>query len=111
MALQIENISDDAIQQHIILFEENEINLTLRFYEIVQMWCFDATYKDKSVFGIKLSAGVLHMRSQNFPFDFLVETTEGIDPYKIDDFSTARSSLYLVTREDMETIRGVDVEI
>lgn len=111
MALQIENISDDAIQTHTIIFEEDEINLTLRFYELTEMWCFDAEYKDKSVFGIKLSAGVLHIRSQNFPFDFVVETTNGIDPFRVDDFYNQRCSLYLVTREEMLSVRGQDVEI
>ena len=111
MALQIENITDEAYQEHILVFEESIIELTLRFYPTTQIWCFDAAYKEKSVNGIKLSAGVLHMRSRNFPFDFVVSTSEGIDPYRINDFSERRCELYLVTREEMETVRNAPVQI
>lgn len=111
MALQIENITDEAYQGHIIVFEEDVIELDLRFYPTTQIWCFDVTYKEKSVSGIKLSAGVLHMRSQNFPFDFVVETTQGIDPFRINDFSDGRCSLYMVTREEMEAVRDAPVPI
>jgi len=111
MALQIENITNEAYQSHTIVFEEDVIELSLRFYPTVQIWCFDATYKEKSVLGVKLSAGILHMRSQNFPFDFVVSTTEGIDPFRTTDFSAGRYKLYLVTREEMEAVRDAPVSI
>lgn len=109
--LLIENISNEAYQIHTIIFEENEIELVLRFYPTIQIWCYDVTYKENSVNGIKLTAGVLHMRSRNLPFDFIIETTEGIDPFRIDDFSEGRCSLYMLTRADMETVRNAEVSL
>ena len=111
MSLLIEDITDESHQLHTIIFEESEISLTLRFYPTAQIWCFDAEYNSVSVEGIKLSAGVLHMRSRNFPFDFVVSTTEGIDPFRVNDFSSGRCKLYLVTREEMETVRDAPVPL
>ena len=111
--IQVENITDEPHQTHTILFDESEIALTLRFYPTVQMWCFDATYKDSIVSGMKLSVGVLHMRSRNLPFDFAVIDTLGaiLDPFRLDDFSTGRCELYMLDADDMALIRATPVPL
>ena len=56
--------------------------------------------------------GSLHMVSQNQPFDFEVLDNSGlgIDPFKLDDFSAGRCSLYVLERDDMVSIRyGAEV--
>lgn len=110
---RIQNITDEAHQRHILVFEESEITLVLRFYPTVGMWCFDITYKDHTVSGRKLSAGVLHMASANLPFDFVVTdtTNQGLDPTLLTDFATGRCELYLLESADMESYRGRTVEI
>lgn len=107
MPKRIQNITDEADQRHVILFEESEIVLTLRFFAVAEFWAIDVEYKGRTVYGFKLSANVLHMRSQNFPFDFTVRdlAETGIDPFKIDDFASGRCELYLLTADDMEVIR------
>lgn len=113
MPIQIENISDETHQRHIILFEESEIALTLRYYPTVQIWCADVEYKDSAAYGHKLSGGVLHMRSRNFPFDLTVtvENGSGLDPFRADDFLTGRCKLYLLDAADMELIRATPVPL
>lgn len=108
---QIENISADADQRHTILFEESEIILRLRF--MFNQWFYSAEYKDWSVKGVKLSLGVLHQRSQNQPFDFVVNDTSksGLDPYRLTDFADGRIELYLLEAGDMTGIRGQDVPL
>ena len=107
--LKIQNITDEPIQRHSILFQESEIILTLRFYPRSQIWCFDAEYLDWSVKGIKLSVGVLHIAGQNRLFDFVVRdfSNNGIDPFAKTDFSNDRCSLYMLEQDDIEDIRGV----
>jgi len=109
--LQIENITNDSYQRHSILFEDYEIVLTLRYLHRCSAWFMDLEYISWSVSGIKLSTGVKHIAGQNKPFDFFVsdETNNGIDPYKLDDFSSERNILYLLEREDVEKIRGIDL--
>ena len=110
---EITNITSDPSQRHIIDLEGNEITLDLRFYPTIQQWSFDVLYKDQSVKGVKLSLGVLHINNTNFPFDFAIldASNTGLDPFKSDDFSILRCRLYILDSDDMETFRGVPVEI
>ena len=111
--IQIENITNEPHQRHTILFEESEIVLNLRYLPIIKIWIIDIEYKDKNLYGFKLSSGVLHFRSQNLPFDFYIEdlTGNGLDPVRLDDFAENRCSLYMMEAADMETIRGASVKI
>lgn len=113
MPVQIENITDEPHQRHVILFEESEIELTLRFLPVVQIWVFSVGYKGAQASGYKLSNDVLHMRSRNFPFDFTVRDLSGagLDPFRIDDFSTNRCALYMLDADDMETVRDAPVPL
>jgi hypothetical protein len=109
---RIQNITDESIQRHTVLFEESEITLTLRFYPKTEHWTFDAEYNGKAVYGLKLSLGVVHMVSQNQPFDFAVvdRSGQGVDPFRIDDFSSDRCRLYLLDANDMIRVRdGAEV--
>lgn len=110
---RVQNITGEPIQRHNILFQESEIVLTLRFYPRTQIWAFDAQWQDWNVYGIKLSVGVLHIESQNQPFDFLVTdaTGEGFDPFRANDFLDGRCALYILEADDMADIRGTDVPL
>lgn len=111
--VRVENITDAPHQRHTILFENAEVVLVLRFLPTVGMWFFDAEYGGTTMGGYKLSVGVLHMRSRNMPFDFVVEDASGagLDPFRRDDFATGRCRLYMLQTADMEAIRGVPVPL
>lgn len=113
MPVRIDNIDDDPHQRHTILFGESEVVLSLRFHPTVEIWTIDVTYGGRQAMGYKLSVGVLHMRSRNFPFDFIVadNTGQGLDPLRLDDFVTGRCSLYMLDASDMEAIRGQPVPV
>jgi len=109
---KINNISDEGDQTHEVILPNGDVTLRIRFHSSIGMWKLSVTYKEKSINGVKLSAGVLHMRSANFPFDFILEDTSGngLDPYKVDDFSTDRCILYMLSADEMTEIRGQKVE-
>ena len=108
---RLQNITEEPIQRHTILFEKSEITFILRFYPRTQIWMFDAEFGDKKVYGLKLSVGVLHMLSQNQPFDFVCVdlSGNGIDPFQRQDFSSGRCEIYMLESSDMERIRGAAV--
>lgn len=110
---QLTNITDTNFQKHLILFEESEITLHLRFYSIVQAWFFDVEYKDFKVFGKKMSVSTYQLIANNQPFDLVAFDTSqnGLDPFKADDFSSGRVALILLEPDDMEAIRGTKVPI
>ena len=111
--IEIENIGNETLQRHIILFEESEIELILRYLPITSIWVFNVTYKGKSSNGHKLSNKTPHMLSTNFPFDFIVldNNGTGIDPVDRNDFVNGRCSLYMLEPDDIERLRGQPVEI
>jgi hypothetical protein len=113
MPTKILNISDETYQRHIVLFNEAELVLVLRYSPTVEMWSLDAVYKDTVLSGYRLALNTLHMRSRNMPFDFIVldSSGTGLDPYRRDDFSTGRCALYLLTPADMELVRGQPVAL
>lgn len=109
----ITNITDEAAQQHTILFADDEITLRILFHPFNQMWTIDVTYKGKSRYGVKLAVNTLHLRSENYPFDFYVADTSdsGLDPVRREDFELGRCQLYMLEPDDMQDIRGQDVQI
>ena len=104
---RIQNITNEPIQRHTVIFEESEIILKLRFFPRNQFWTMDVEYGDYQVFGVKLSVGVLHITSGNMPFDFTVTdmSGNGIDPFQRNDFSSGRNRLYMFDRDEMLQIR------
>lgn len=108
---EITDITEDANQRHLISLDDGEIIFVLRFYPTIQMWSFDVDFQDKEVKGVKLSLGVLHIINENYPFDFVVTdlSGNGVDPFRVDDFSGGRCKLYILDPADMEQIRGVPV--
>lgn len=113
MAALVQNISSDSLQRHTLLFEKDEIVLTLKFMPSVEQWLFDVEYKEFKRFNVKLAVDTLHMESENQPFDFAVQLTDdsGLDPFRLDDFSDGRCELILMEASDMEEIRGAPVAI
>lgn len=110
--LRINNITSEPIQLHTLLIDEFEVELQLRFLPAVEIWVMSVNLSGKEISGIKLSAGVLHMRGYNYPFDFAVQITDGsgLDPFRLDDFEARRCELYYVTKDEMQQIRGLEVQ-
>jgi len=109
---KIIDITSDASQEHTVTLEDNELVLSLRFLSVVACWFMDVDYKGKKITGVKVSNSTLHMDAKGYPFDFYCVDNSGfkLDPYKLDDFESARCSLYILDPADMEEIRGVAVE-
>lgn len=106
---QVINITNEAHQVHTLLTDNGNITLTLRFFPMVEAWIMDVSYGTKNVYGVKLSLSVLHLEKFNFPFDFTVSGTGGIDPYNINDFSDVRCTLWFINATEMEEYRGIEV--
>jgi hypothetical protein len=111
--IEVTNITTDPFQRHVITTERGPITLLLRFYPRAQFWTLSVDYLGTVRNGLKLSMGTLHMRSANFPFDFIVTDNgaTGIDPFTVEDFASGRCRLLMLEREDMEEIRGQPVPI
>ena len=111
---QLTGITSESYQSFELPLEGLGSNVTfvLRFFPTIQAWCFNASYGSKNVYGVKLSVGVLHIQSKNMPFDFSVvdNSGNGLDPFKVDDFSTGRCTILALEPADIEGIRGIKIE-
>lgn len=107
---QITNLTDQAFQQHTIIFERQSVTLELRFLPQVQRWMINVSFQGRSVSGVFLALGVLHINNNLFPFDFVVTESSGteLDPFKGDDF-VSRCKMYMLEPDEMEAIRGLPV--
>lgn len=103
MAKIIQNITDDPYQSHIIKLEDSEIELKLRFMPKVASWFADFD----SIKGVRLSVGVRFLKAHSKDYDFICRdmSDNGIDPFRVDDFSSGRCELYLLEPDDVETLR------
>lgn len=93
---QIENITADANQRHIIELDGGNVTLVLKFHEQIQQWAMDVERNDKAVYGVKLATGVKHIANSNMGIDFAVIADADFDPFQIDDFEYGRCILLMV---------------
>lgn len=111
MAFQVTNITDEPRQQHLLLVNDEEITVTLEFYQVTEMWAMSVSWRGETFNGFMLSLGCLHIQALNWPFDFFVSTTDasGLAPFRIGDFAEGRCELYFVTDVEMVERRGAEV--
>ena len=109
----VNNITNESIQRHVLIYNDIETILIIRYASQVGAWFIDVETGDRTANGIKLAVGVQHIASRNMPCDFTVvdNSNQGIDPFRADDFSTGRCTLYLLDDQDMAEIRGQEVEV
>lgn len=111
--MRLIQLGEEAQQRFTISNNGFEADILFRFLPVAQQWIMNVTYSGKTINGVKMATGVLHMDSQGYPFDFYVRDTtgNGIDPYRLNDFQDGRCEICLIEPEEMEELRGYDVEI
>ena len=97
----IPNLSASANQQFsVLLTDKSVVKLTLVFRPRIQRWVVDVSYSAgaKIANGLMLSQHVNLLRTFRgvWPFGLAVVSTDGADPFKIDDFSSGRILLYVL---------------
>lgn len=103
-------LSDVRNQKFAIDLNGNKLDLNIVFNNLGS-WFLNLEFNQKKVNGVKLTIGVFHLESNNFPFDFIVrDEGGGLDPYKVDDF-LQRCKLYLIEKSEVEAIKGTEIEV
>lgn len=102
-------LSDARNQKISIDLDGKKLDLNIVFNNLGS-WFLNLEFNQEKVYSLKLTIGVFHLESNNFPFDFIVIGEGGLDPYKVDDFLT-RCKLYLVEKLEIEAIKGTEIEV
>lgn len=104
---QITEISQDPKQRFNIITEDNQnFELRLEYSDQQQGWFYGITFGDFILNGARLVTGVNILRSyQNIiPFGISILTDDLSEPLFIDDFSTERVEMLLLTQEEVEQV-------
>ena len=111
--LILDFITSDNDQEYTIPYEASEIVLRLRYMNVVQQWFMDVSYNETETNGVKLTVQAFHVLNRNYPFDIWIEdnSSTGLDPFTIDDFSNGRCVMYIMEASDVAEIRGYEVQL
>jgi len=101
----ITEFTDNPKQTCTLVLENQEtVSFNLYFYETQLSWYFDFTYNDIVSNGNKVVLGMNILRSFKhiIPFGLAFQANDGVEPFAVDDFTTGRVSVYLLSADDVE---------
>lgn len=96
--------------QNLTLIGENgeNIEFNLRYMPSQESWFCSFTYEDFTINGLRVvnSPNFIRNFKNILPFGIGCTLVDKSDPYFIDDFSTGRAKLVLLTSDEVEQIEG-----
>ena len=105
--IKITEINNDAKQQLTLVTEDGfEIKFLIEFRPTQTGWFFNLTHNDLTINGVRLChfPNVLRQWKNIIPFGIACVVTDSGEPYYIDDFSSERVAIYLLTESEVEEI-------
>lgn len=105
--IQVDNLSDDADQvTKVVLDDGTTVTLELIYRPAVEIWTISITHGDFEIDNIQacVHANLLRGFRNNIPFGLACNTTDGVDPFDIEDFNNGRASLYILNPSDIALI-------
>lgn len=105
----INNLTDEPIQTFTYNVDGGDtVSITLYFYPTQQSWFFDFTYGDYTCNGerVVLTPNALRHLKHIIPFGIAFLADGYAEPYKIDDFSSGRVSMYMLNSDDVTEIES-----
>lgn len=101
----ISNLSDEANQlTKVVLADGSVATFQFVYNAAVERWAFSVSHPDIECNGMVLCAGanVLRMFRNIIPFGLGCYSTDGADPFYIEDFASGRITLYVLDAPEVE---------
>lgn len=105
---EITEITNDYKQQLAPTLEDNSVfNLELRYKKQEECWFYSLTYRNLIIKGSKLvlSSNLLHQWKNILPFGLAClsndDPSQTTDPFLLNDFSSGRVRLYILTKDEV----------
>ena len=105
----IDSITADAKQNFTLIGENRQrIKFYLYYLPTQQSWFFDISYGKIDLNGAQLTVGpnILRNYSNNIDFGLAVTSTNGLDPFYLEDFSNGRIRLYLLNQAEVDIVEA-----
>lgn len=86
-----------------------KIKFTLKYQPSQQLWYYNVRYLSFSLnqSTLVVSPNLLYQFSKNIPFGIACSSTDGWDPYYLNDFALGRISIYLLSEAEKNTVYGL----
>lgn len=100
----ITEFTDNPKQTAALVLENNEtVTFRLYYYETQLSWYFDFEYGSVISNGNKVVLGnnILRSFKNIIPFGLAFKSLDGVEPYAVDDFTSGRVTVYLLSQEDV----------
>jgi hypothetical protein len=102
---QITNLSDEADQiAKVVLADGSVATFDFVYLGAVERWAFSVSHPEIECDGMILCAGpnVLRMFRNTIPFGLGCYSTDGADPFYIEDFASGRITLYVLDASEVQ---------
>lgn len=88
------------------------VSITLYFNPAVQVWFFDIEWKNFTLLGKRLfsNPNILSQYEKIIPFGLAAITEGGGEPFLVNDFSSGRVNMYLLSPEEVIQVQDFYVE-
>lgn len=107
--LYLNKINNSPKQSYTLVGEEKEqIPFYLWYAPTQQSWFFNISYGDFTANGLQLVVGpnILRNFRNLIPFGLAVTSTDGLDPFYINDMFFGRINLYLLNQDDVNALEA-----
>lgn len=104
---RLNRLNDNARQQYTLVGDDGITpTLNLVYMPRVSMWSFSITYGDFQLNQAMLTASpnVLRNYRYNIPFGLAVTSTDGLDPFYLDDFTSGRINIYMLSAQEVQDV-------
>ncbi len=109
MSVIVDNLTNAADQLTILILEDGTtVSLELLYNGVTQRWIANVTYGTTTINGLGLCChpNILRQWRNILPFGLSVVTADQTDPFNINDFSSGRVLLYLLTAADVLAVEA-----
>lgn len=103
----ITTLTDYPNQRHTLVLDNGEsADFHLYFSEREMSWYYDITYKETTINGSKvvLTPNSLRQFKNIMPFGIMFWTDGYVEPFKVDDFSTGRIKMGILSEEEVQQV-------
>lgn len=105
---RLNNITNDANQKITLLFDDTKKNIVLELiYRPTQKgWFLNVSYENFNLKGIRvcIAMNLLSQWSNVIPFGLLVVSSDGQEPFFLEDFITDRVKIAVLNKEEVEEL-------
>ena len=106
--IKITTLASEPKQKLSIMINNSLLTLTFE-YKVNQLgWFFGFEYEGQKYQNIRLTTSYNILRAYRnwLPFGIACQTIDGFEPMDLDDFVTDYASVYLLSKEDVNTVEG-----